>query len=61
MEREGIKMYWAKEEYIKSRTQYYRTECKHKLSLRLAKECAESDWELYVEKFGEKEVKQNES
>jgi len=42
-------MYWTKEEYIKSRTQYYKTECK--LSLKFAKECAISDWELYLEKY----------
>jgi hypothetical protein len=47
-------MYWTKKEYIKSRTQYYKTE--YKLSLKFAKECAISDWELYVEKYGYNEI-----
>jgi len=47
-------MYWTKEKYIKSRTQYYMKECK--LSLKFAKDCAESDWELYVEKYGYNDI-----
>lgn len=43
-------MKWTKIEYIKSRILYYREE--HKLSLKFAKECAEEDWERYLEKYG---------
>lgn len=40
---------WNKKEYLESRTKYYREE--HGLSLRLARECAEEDWERYLEKY----------
>jgi hypothetical protein len=40
---------WNKKEYLESRTKYYREE--HGLSLRFAKECAEEDWERYLEKY----------
>jgi len=49
--RENI-MYWTKEEYIKNRTEYWREERKGvKMSLKLAKKCAEEDWESYLEKY----------
>ena len=45
-------MYWTKEEYIKNRTEYWREERKGvKMSLKLAKKCAEEDWESYLEKY----------
>ena len=40
---------WNKKEYLESRTQYYKNE--HRLSLRFAKQCAEEDWERYLEKY----------
>lgn len=46
-------LYWTEKEYITDRTEYYRTE--HKLPKRVALDCAESDWRLYLEKYGPKE------
>ena len=46
----------TKAEYIKSRTEYYREEYKGtKMSLKMAKECAEEDYIHYCEKYGELE------
>ena len=44
----------TKQEYIKNRIQYYKNE--HRLSLKFAKECAEEDLKIYIEKYGEKSL-----
>ena len=47
----------TKTEYRKKRTEYWREEHKGvKLSLKLAKECAEEDLKIYIEKYGEKSL-----
>ena len=43
---------WTKTAYIKSRIEYHMEENKGiKMPHRLAKECAEEDWERYCEKY----------
>ena len=39
---------------IKKLIQYYKNE--HRLSLKFAKECAEEDLKIYIEKYGEKSL-----
>lgn len=47
----------TKQEYINIRTEYYRQENKGvKLSLKLAKECAEDDYKIYIEKYGKESL-----
>lgn len=44
----------AKKEYIKSRTEYYRKEYKGtRMTKAQAEECAERDWGIYCEKYGQ--------
>ena len=45
---------WTEKAYIADRTEYYRRECK-KLPKWAALDCAKSDWQLYLEKYGAKE------
>lgn len=40
---------WTKKNYIKSRTEYWRRE--EGLSKKLAEDCAEFDWQTYLEKY----------
>lgn len=48
----------TKEEYIKERTKYYREEYKGvRMPLRMARECAEEDYEKYCEKYGKESLK----
>lgn len=47
----------TKKEYIKQRTQYYRDKYrKIKMTVKMAKECAEEDYNLYCEKHGKESL-----
>lgn len=48
----------TKEEFIKDRTEYWMEPNKGvKLTKRMAKECAEDDYKIYIERWGEESLK----